>query len=404
MEKEKITDTYICSEVKIEENKIVSFNKKERTCLSYKVYKDGFVGVHYQEGDADDETCYAEAEKNLVLKRPYEFSLETGVRSRDKTEKLVTDKELMDFAEKGLKYLKRKYPQFTFFGSFTQSESIDKMENSLGMDYSSRDGHVTADIGFKHKDSKDIIDGSFAFNSRTFKIRQFYKMADNFLENYEKQVEMPEEAIIQMKYYGLTGKLQGCLDAEALKLGTSLLSGKIGEKVFSEDFSVFHDTSDKLMWMNTFWDGEGVVNKKDHVDFIKNGKILRGYADKKTAKKYKVKCTGSATKNLADIPSNGNAGMTIKQSKKTAKELLNGRLSIMPLQYSGGGFKEKGEYTMPVQKAYLCDGEKLLGILPPFTMSSNMFDMFGKDFIGVSKDTKAFNDKTILFKVKVEKL
>ena len=48
------------------------------------------------------------------------------------------------------------------------------------------------------------------------------------------------------------------------------------------------------------------------------------------------------------------------------KELLNGRLSVVPVRYSGGGFNEKGEYVMPVQMAYLCDGEKFLGRLPEF--------------------------------------
>ena len=56
---------------------------------------------------------------------------------------------------------------------------------------------------------------------------------------------------------------------------------------------------------------------------------------------------------------------------------------------------------MPVHHAFLCDGEKFLGSLPPFTFSSNMFDMFGKDFIGVGSDQPVFNDKQILIKVTV---
>ena len=68
---------------------------------------------------------------------------------------------------------------------------------------------------------------------------------------------------------------------------------------------------------------------------------------------------------------------------------------------SGGGFNEKGDYVMPVHHAFLCDGEKFLGSLPPFTLSSNMYDMFGKDFIGVGSDQPVFNDKSVLVKVSV---
>ena len=96
--------------------------------------------------------------------------------------------------------------------------------------------------------------------------------------------------------------------------------------------------------------------------------------------------------------------MSLKIGNKTAKELLNGRLAIIPIQSCGGGFKEKGEYTMPVQIGLLTDGERILGRVPPFTISTNMFDMFGKDYIGVAKLNKLFNDKCILFKVEAGKL
>ena len=60
---------------------------------------------------------------------------------------------------------------------------------------------------------------------------------------------------------------------------------------------------------------------------------------------------------------------------------------------------------MPVQIGLLTDGEKILGRVPPFTISTNMFDMFGKDFIGVAKYNKEiFNDKVMLFKCQVGKL
>ena len=78
---------------------------------------------------------------------------------------------------------------------------------------------------------------------------------------------------------------------------------------------------------------------------------------------------------------------------------MNGRLAVIPIIADGGGFKEKGEYTMPIQVSYLTDGEKILGRLPEFTIKSNMFDMFGKDFIGVGSDKPIYNDKQILFRV-----
>ncbi|MCQ2592243.1 MAG: metallopeptidase TldD-related protein [Treponema sp.] len=405
MEKERLSNKTINASAKIVENQIVSFDKISGEEYSYRVYKDGFAGIYYNQGKIKDEEGFAKAEENLKLERPYPFELETGVRCRDKTENPLTDEEILQVANKAIKYLKKKYPDYTFGGNVYSIKWEEHRENSKGMDFTAKDANCGIDISFKHKDSKDISDGFIRFTQRTFSPRAFYKIADNILENFNKEVPMPEECIIFDKYYDYTGLLRSSLNLENLKNGTSLLSGKVGQKVFSEDLTVFHDVSDKNSWMNCFWDGDGVVCKNDTVTFIKNGKILRGFCGKKNAKKYRVKTTGNEGDNYTDIPGGSFNTMSLKIGKKTAKELLNGKLAIIPIQSCGGGFKEMGEYTMPVQIGLLTDGEKILGRVPPFTIISNMFDMFGKDFIGISKFNKQiFNDKAILFKCQVGKL
>ena len=42
--------------------------------------------------------------------------------------------------------------------------------------------------------------------------------------------------------------------------------------------------------------------------------------------------------------------------------------------------------------------------LPEFVLVSNMFDMFGKDFIGVGSDNPVFNDKSILARMDLGKI
>lgn len=399
MHREKITSTNISSSVDVQENQIIGFNKSSSLNYSFRVYKDDKCGYYYYMGQISDEEGYKNAEKNLELNRPYPFEIEGGVRHRDKLETLPTDAELMNITKRCLSYLKKNFPDYTFAGAAATIIHTMKQENDVGMDYSTRDGHTSIQFEFKHKDSKDISDGYFTYNDRKFKMSKFKKIASGWLSSFNKMVEMPEECIIMDQYYGYTGKLKDALDVEKLKLGTSILTDKIGTKTFADNLTVFHDTSDKESWMNAFWDGDGTVPHKDKVYFIKNGKILRGYADKKTAKKYKVKpVPGSAYINYADIPGNGGINLSLKIENKTAKELLNGRLAIIPIQSSGGGFKEKGEYTMPVQIGLLTDGEKILGRVPPFTISTNMFDMFGKDYIGVAKRNELYNNKVLLFK------
>ena len=398
--REKQVSTFVDSVVKYEENRLLSFHRNNSKMSSYRVYRDGKVGIHCQTGEISDEEGYIKAERNLEKERPYPFELECGKRSRDKTERCVTDKELMDIAKECMQFICEKYPQFTFSASFNQNNKTTLMVNDKGMDYKNTDCAVSVNVGFKHVNSKDIRDGGFGFGLRNFDKEVFCHMADNYLASYEKEVEFPEEIIIDMQYYGVVGMVGGCLNGENLALGTSLLAGKIGEKVFSEDFTLLHDVSDEECWFNNFWDGEGCVTESDKRVFIDKGVVIGGYADKRTAKKYDAPHTGNSFLDYGDIPGPGGLNWRIKRSEKTVKELLNGRYCVIPVTCGGGGFADNGDYAVPVQCALLSDGERILGKLPPFTMVSNMFDMFGRDFIGVGADNPIFNDKQILFRVK----
>ncbi|MBR6101029.1 MAG: hypothetical protein IKP95_01235 [Ruminococcus sp.] len=399
MQREKITSVNTERTMEIEETRIKSFDKCSRINHSFRVFDGEYAGVQFYQGIVSDEEGYRQAEQNLALKRPYKFSLETGSRCRDKTEREYTDREFMDTVREMLDYLSTHYPDFTFGGSVQTRKNTLSMQNSLGLDHSNTDCILEAGITYKHKDSKDLFDGWFDLGMRDYDMKKFKDMADNYLSCFNDLVELPEELIIQQQYYSLLDKFHDCLDAENLALGTSLLSGKLGEKVFADSFTLLHDVSDKETWFTPFFDAEGVVLPEDRFVYIENGVMLSGYADKYTADKYGVPHTGSAGLNMADIPYNGSVNLKIQRSEKTAKELLGGRLSVVPIRAHGGGYNDKGEYVTPVQHAMLCDGERFIGRLPEFAIKGSMFDIFGKDFIGVTSDDPIFNDKNILVKM-----
>ena len=397
MEREIITDRSSMRKAEITETEIVSFNKENSEESCYRVFDGESMGIQFVQGKSDEEQGYKKAEENLALKRPYKFKPETGSRHRDKTETEYTDKELMDITREVLGYLKEHHPDFSFSGQVSTDKTFRTMKNSLGLDYSNTDSALTVGLYYKHKDSKDITDGYIGLSRRTFDFKKFTDMADNYLSAFTNMVELPEELIIQDRYYEYIGKFYELLNAENIALGTSLLSGKLGEKVFADSFTLLHDNSDGETWFTPFFDGEGAVLPDDRYVFIENGVIRSGFADKRIADKYGVPHTGSGTcGGFTDIPQNGNVNFRIKRSDKTVKELLDGRLTVVPIWAAGGGFNDKGEYVTPVQTAMLCDGERFIGRLPEFAMKGSMFDFFGKNFIGVGSDDPVFNDKQIL--------
>ncbi|MCR4598263.1 MAG: hypothetical protein K5678_04450 [Acetatifactor sp.] len=399
MHKAKDTWSQNKSTFVFEEGKLASFSKESNFESSHKVYKDGKAGIHYHIGKVDDEEGYAKAEENLVRERPYPFELETGTRTRDKREHVLTDKELQATAESCMKYLNETYPKFRCKVTFTGTEFERRSVNDLGMDYSVQDYAVGVSGTFKHLDSKNIDDGYFGFNMRDFDEKVFRQVMDDYLGQYETMAEFPEEIILDVLYYGLLGFFTNHLNGEELARGTSLFTGKIGEKLFSEDFTLLHDVSDKEAWFNPFWDGDGCVLENDQLTLVENGVLKTGFADKKTAKEYNIPHTGPAYHNFSDIPGAGGLSLKIKRSDKTVKELLNGRLCVIPVDYTSSGYNEKGEYTMVIQNALLFDGEKVLGRLPEFKIATTAYDLFGKDFIGVGSDQPVYYDKQLLVRV-----
>lgn len=391
----------------ISENMLVEYeeNIKKRVTKqvtienSFRVYRNNFVGIHYNIGEISPEEGFAKAEANLRRERPYPFTPEPGVRHRNLSERLYTNEELIDIAGSCMDYLLKTYPDYTFGAKFSIDSDTASRKNDAGMDYINKDCAVSCSISFKHKDSRDISDGGFYYSERTFNFDKFKKMADDFLENFTTPVDFPDEIIIDEQYYGISNYLLGQLNGESIYRNTSLLCGKIGKKVFSDKLTLMHDVSDKEAWFNSFWDGDGCTFENDRIIFIDHGTILSGIADKRDAQKYGIPHTGTAYNSYADIPGTGNVNVRLARTDKTVKELLNGRYAVIPIMAYGGGFNEKGDYTMPVHSSLLFDGEKVLGKLPPFTIVSNLFDMFGKDYIGVATDQPVYNDKQLLFRV-----
>jgi len=178
--REKIIIEEVVSDVEYVENQLKTFHRDNSKVSSFRIYQDGLMGIHYQIGEIDEEEGFEKAKENLQIRpRPYPFELESGKRHRNKIERMLTDKELMDTAKECMEYLFKNYPKFIFHSSIEQKKQVVRRMNEKGMDYSNTDCSVYFGVDFKHVDSKDIIDGYFNFSLRDFDPKVFRKMADD---------------------------------------------------------------------------------------------------------------------------------------------------------------------------------------------------------------------------------
>ena len=184
----------------------------------------------------------------------------------------------------------------------------------------------------------------------------------------------------------------GGLHGERFARGSSLLSGRLGEQLFSEKVTI-ELNRDPQTTGRPFFDTEGVVLPNDRLAVVEKGKLIKVLTDKRTADAYGLEHTGAALGDYDDLPSiDGPLGssLSFRTDSANMKEALQGRPAILSIIASGGAFTANGSFATPVQIAFLFDGERIIGKLPEFAIRSNLFKMLGEDYIGTFDNTNFY--------------
>ena len=392
MIKEYYTTKYKETALNIVQSQIDSFRDKDITRTGLRVYDNGLIGVAGKLGRFDEKELEAEAIEALKLNIPYPYEL-----SSDRHEEVVFDpaipqgKDFINEIEHILSHLREKHGNLIFSGKAAIAEPSVLLKNEKDLDLYYKDKYLTLDFTYKEKSSANIIDGAVSYFGRKYERNMILNLWDNILNAYQNIVSLPSDGIYPVIFLESdktpVTKLMMDLYGIAFGSGTSLLSDKKGKKAFNEEFT-FYQYSDPVENIGSpFFDAEGVVNKDYRYALIEKGIVITPFTDKKTSKMFNLPLTGSSGCPYDGVPSLGLGGLKIKESDKTVKEILKGQHGIYVMMTAGGDFTPNGDFGAPLQLAFLFDGEKFIGRLPELNISSNIFDMFGKNYRGLSCDT-----------------
>ena len=163
--------------------------------------------------------------------------------------------------------------------------------------------------------------------------------------------------------------------------GASLLSGKLGEKVFSDKLSFRDDMNPETHNGVCFFDDEGKVADGLRPTLIENGKLTGLLTTKKSADQFGLSELGTATAAYDGVPTLAFHSFWLDPTAKTLAELVPGK-AVFAVLASGGDMTPDGHFATPVQMAYLLEDGKLVGRLPELNVSGDFFDLLGKDYIG----------------------
>ena len=406
MIKERYTNKYKEITINILQSKIKSVRKKDITKTGIRVYKDGFIGIAGGVGEIDEAELERQAIENLKLEIPYPYDPSTDNKMAvDYRKDTPSNEKFVEEVEELLEVLREEFPDFIFSNNIKIGEIETGLCNNRGLDLSSKDRMVAAEIVIKEKKSINVFDAFSTYLGRVYDGDQILANTREILNAYRNKVDLPNSGIMPVVF--LEGdilpfkKLIIELDGYKVGTGASLFTDFIGQKKFNENFTLYQSAQEEDETTIEFFDAEGVINEGLRYPLIENGRIISPYTDKKTAAQFNLPLTGSASSAYDKVPSLTHKNYTIDSSNKTLKELLDGKLGILSFIASGGDFSQEGLFASPVQLAFLTDGEKLIGRLPELNLSGELYTMFGDGFKGLSTD-KLLGMKTIVFDLKVD--
>lgn len=382
MEQEKIIKKGTSYSVSITAGKVDSLRVNETLKTIIRVYEDGKIGIAGRIGEGDDEALLKEAREKLSQNIGYPCNLgENGQRSVDKTKTIIPAKDYVKTIKRLMDRLNKSYPDFVFSNKINMGDEEEIYTNSKNTRFCYKGSDLGGALVIKDRASANIMDAMYGFSGCSYDEDKIVEDIGDIYSAYHKRVDMPEgEVPVIIDAMEVLSPVAQHIIAELYVSGSSLLSGKLGQKVFDERVNVLTDRNRDDVSI-PFFDAEGAVNEDDKFYFVKDG-VFTGVATyKRSAQMFNLPLSGGGYAPFDEVPQTSLRGFKVEKTGKLG-DLVKGKAIYVSVT-SGGDMTPDGILGFPVQLAFLYEDGKLVGRLPEFGIQGSIFDVLGKDFIGV---------------------
>lgn len=404
MEKEFIKNTEKKISLNVTAGKIDSFRQTEKTTGTVRVYENGCIGVAGCIGEPNEEELTKRAIDALEFGIPYPEKLEGACEMEERHDKeIIPISEIIPTMQAFLDRLGAECPNFAFSNKIGLQYSSTEYRNSKGRRLSHSGGKVYTSLIAQNRGSGNIFDTFLGWQGSEFDadmlITQFKKEYDAFFNPVDIE---PGRYPVVIDASTILYRFINHFIGELYASGASLLSGKLGEKVFSPKLSFMADMNPETAPASCFFDAEGCVADGFRPIFVENG-VLKGLlTSKKSADTFSLPNIGTALAAYDGVPDAGLSGLYFAPTAKSLKQLVPGK-AIYIVVAEGGDATPDGHYASPAQLAYLMEDGELVGRLPDLNISGDFFELFGKDYIGSVLDEPMKGDSLSAIMMNVDK-
>ena len=393
MEKEFLKETTRSVTLNVTGGKIDSFREQEETAGTVRVYEGGSIGVAGCLGEPDEEALTAKAKDALSLGIPYPCKLEGALEKEDlHEEEILPIPEFIPTMQSFLDRLGESCPKFAFSNKISLNYQKNEYRNSLGRHLVSSGWNLSMDLAVQSRGSGNLFDTFLDWSGNAFDpdaiLSRFREQYDAF---YTPADLKPGKYPVILSTADLFGTFLQSFIGETYVAGASLLSGKLGQKVFSEKLSFRSDMNPATHPGCCFFDAEGSVAPDLRPALIEKGTLCGLLTTKKSADQYGLPNLGTSAGAYDSVPSLGFHRLYVDPTAEHLRELVPGK-AVYAVLASGGDTTPDGHFATPVQMAYLMENGKLVGRLPELNIGGNFFDLLGKGFLGAVQDEPMHGD------------
>lgn len=172
--------------------------------------------------------------------------------------------------------------------------------------------------------------------------------------------------------------LSASFSAENQDKGRSMLTGKIGQAIFSDHFTLIDDGLMDGGYGTSPFDGEGVPSRK--TTLVDEGCLKGALYDSYYARKSGMEPTGSSVRGIKSPPSIGFSNLYLQKGEKSFKQLLDGILKgilITELMGIHTANPVTGDFSLGAS-GILIEKGKLTTPVRGFAVAGNLLDVFRK--------------------------
>ncbi len=388
MEKEKLIWKTNEISLNVTAGKIDSYRRTEETKNTVRVYEDGKIGIAGSLGEIDEAALTESAKKALSYGIEYPCELHGNTINVDDAHEIIPQKEFIPKMQGFLDRITKECSNFTVSDKIKLSELRHTYENSKGAHLFSSSSWLEFSLIFQNKGAGNLFDASYEGYMGEFDENAAVRDCKLLHDSFYKNVDITEGVYpVFMLSEVLLVRTIDHFFANTYASGASLLSGKIGEKVFNEKFTMYDDRSHLTCPPACVFDDEGEFAPDFKQVFVKNGVLTNVLTNKMYSKIFNLPSAATAGATYDGVPQFTALTCCTEPTASSAAEITKEK-SILVMMASGGDMTPAGHFATPVQLAFLVENGEIVGKLPDIGISGEYFELLGKDYLGTAE--KAF--------------